>query len=403
MVLRQADGTLWTADHVSVAGGGPGRIGALHADAVHAARSGDSATAATLDGRDITMPPAAPGQAAGFDAASVAFANLTAHGLALTAGGRLANADGASVDDYGAGRASTVAIEGFSAPIPASAYADHAGFSRFRLSGIDLASLADALVRRTDVAKPTVGRVDLQLDGVLVGQGGSPILRLARAVVASASGEGLAVSTATADVSGFSLTPVDASSRASLQTIGLDAIRGGLSLASSYATAGGVLQVAPLTMQVDGLGSLEVAVKLARVDAPGTTRGASVWEAAGIRQDGQLASASLLFRDAGLRDRLLALGARRTGLTPDQLAGQAVERIGSDPTFSLIPGGGQARQALASFVSAGGMLRVALNPPSPIALSEVLRTSRRDPVSLVASLGLAVSGGPQTKPGTAGN
>lgn len=396
VALRAPSGDLYTAAHVTVVSGGTGRITALRAQDLRLVGSSapGALTASELKATDITFPAPPPGQPMKIDPAAVTLGDLTLFGLTFTQPGTAATLTTLELRDYGAGRASTLTAAGLSVPVASVQHLDHVGLSRFVASGIDLASALNAVEHHATPPDLAVGKVRVELDGLVASDGASDILAVRKASLSGTSGAGGANTSSNLVLAGVSVTPpAGTPSSAELASAGLATLRGGLTSEATYVLAGGHVSTTS-TLQVDGIGKLVFAMQMAHVDALVFASGKPDPAALlAMARDAQLVSASATFTDGGMLDRVLALGTQKTGKPASELRELAVLRISQDPSFDTWSGGQQLRAALAGFLARGGTIGVSVHPAVPISLLALSQDQDDSPAAMATLLGLSVGDG----------
>ncbi len=395
VALREPSGALLTASRLTIGGAGQ-RISSLHATGLRLAGAGAGisvSTASALDATDIAVPIPPPGRPAPFDPATLTFATMTLHDFAFRTAGVSVIAASAEIGHYGFGRASSLDLRTVSVPLAGAGRIDRAGFARLTGTGFDLAALLGALEHHVALP-PSAPQYRLELDQGYLASGQDAVASIGSFTVTSAAVRTGAVGLGTTALTGFAFRPTDAADRARLQAIGLERISGNAFSRATYTVAGGLMDIAPATIEVDGIGTLETNLALAHVDVAGLARAgnapAALLAAAG---DAQLATLRMRFADAGLLDRAFALGARQTGSSPAGVRAMAVARVEDDPSLASLPGGDADRRAFSAFIASGGTLDVAIHPTAPVTLASLAETLHDDPATVIGGLGLTVSQG----------
>lgn len=394
VALRATDGTLLTADHVTIVSDGDGRISNLHASGLRikgTAQDG-SATAATFDGKDISFQPPVAGGPIKIDPAVMTFAGITLRDLAFTgpaSSGKLASLE---IDDYGAGRPSSFVMEGFSTPVAALEHIDHAGFDSFRTFGIDFASAIDAVEHNTKMPQLSSGEVRVELDGLYGAEGADKHFVIRKSVMSGKQGADGTSSVAKLELAGVYIEPMASARRVEFAELGLHKLTGSFSATASYQLAGGKFEMSPL-LEVDGFGMLSFGLKLAHLDASGLV-GAKPDPAAllALARNTQVVSGYVSLVDAGLVDWALTTASRKLGMSKDQLRAQAIDQARQNTNFDALPDGELMRAAVIAFITHGGKIGIAMHPPAPINLLDVIQAGQNDPMNLVNQVGLSVTG-----------
>jgi hypothetical protein len=395
VALRAPWGALFTADRVVIVSNGEGKLASIHASGVRASRSASdgTATAASLDGKDIAFPAPAAGQPFKVDPSAVTFNDLTLHDVAFAQPGTSAKVASLDVRDYGAGRPSTLMVSDFSVPVPDADGIDHAGFATLTASGVDLATAVHAFEHDSKMPQLSAGAVAFEMDGFYVANGSDrPVLVQKALISGSASADG-GSSSANVEISGVSFVPTDAASKARFVQVGLTKLDGSLSSTISYRIAGGAFEMSP-TLNVDGFGTLALGIKLAHLDTTAfADKEPNLSKLLAIANATQLVSAHANFVDGGLLDFALDKGARGTGMSKEQLRAQGVASVGEDPNLDVFPNSEQTREALASFIAHGGHIDVMVQPRSPVSVMQLIQVGESDPGTFVQLVGLSITGG----------
>jgi hypothetical protein len=393
VAVRTSSGELFTAEQITFVVAGDGSLSSVHATGLRVSGSATQGTltATALDGKDISVPRPMTGVPFKVDPAAVMFATMTVRDLVFRAPGASATIASIEVGDYGAGRPSTLAVSSFSAPLPAAQQIDHIGFASLTVAGVDFASAINALEHGTKLPQLSTGSARFELDGFYGAAGTTRPVSVQRASLVGKAGPDGA-SSSNLEIMGFSMEPLDPVVRSQLEDVGLHKINGNLSSAGSYQIAGGVLEMAP-SIEVDGLGKLVFGVKAAHVDLSRIATPKPDFQALlAIAGDARIMSANADFADGGLLDLALATGARTAGVPKDQLRAQAISLASQNPTFAAVPNGEQMRAVVVSFLKHGGKLGIAIRPPSPMNVFEIMQAGQSGPHELVSRVGLSIHG-----------
>jgi hypothetical protein len=173
----------------------------------------------------------------------------------------------------------------------------------------------------------------------------------------------------------------NAQARDVFDRLGLDTMTVSFALAYNWDVAGQHGTVHDTMLKVNELGTVTLAAEVTNlmpnVGAIGTAR---------------LAHAKLRFDDASLVDRLLRMGASKTGADPAVYRAQIAEMARQQST--AIGGGSPvilaAGQSAADFVNSPHSLTIELSPPAPVPFLAVQRAAA-DPGGFAALVGLTVS------------
>jgi hypothetical protein len=172
----------------------------------------------------------------------------------------------------------------------------------------------------------------------------------------------------------------DDQSRDAFDKLGLDAITISFAAAYDWNVANQQASLHDTMLKVNELGTLTIKADVTNL-APDVA-------AFGLAR---LAHARLRFEDASLVERLLRIGAARTGTDPAAFRAQIAAMARQQ---SVAMGGGNpmvvaAGQSAADFVNASHSLTIELSPPAPVALA-ALQGAAADPAQLATILGLTV-------------
>ncbi len=390
VALRLPGGPLLTAQHLSLSGAASDRIRGVHAEGLRLeAPQGGVATAATLDVHDVVVPPLVPGQPYHLAPDGVFFSDFDLAGLAAQASGGSVRLADLSVDQYGPGRATTLRARAFEVPLPRAAAADLVGVNAFSASGVALADLLGAAFRGDALPRLRTAQGQAELDGLFLAHGAERPLQVARIVASGSPAPNGAGSTGSGAVEGLVATLPPAVS-GPLDGLLPSPLRGEMSWTIGYDPAGGLLHVSALRMAAQKLAVLTLALELAHLDAealPPPGSAALPQALLGV----QLRSARLGVTDEGVLDVLLRLGARRTGLPPDQLRAATAAQLDANPLLATLLGGAAGRAALLAFLAGGGALTATLAPPVPVTLGALAQAGQQDPAALASRAGLTLT------------
>lgn len=141
-----------------------------------------------------------------------------------------------------------------------------------------------------------------------------------------------------------------------------------------------------LALNSPQMGELELGLELSgfRVDPAKLSR-MPLWSLLLAQRSVALVSARLTYRDASLAGRLLALQARRRGLTPETFTKVLVAQLQA-AAGELGPGMQPLAGALVSFLRRPGELQISLRPPKPLGL---LGVTMMKPRTVLQRLGIA--------------
>ena len=393
VVLRLPDGALYTADHVRVSGAGNGRISSVHAENLHGVSGLGPAqlTAATLDGKNVTVPELPPGTAT--DPTAAAFDDLTLRGVAIATGGRTATMTSVRVIDYGLGRSSTFELSDLSLPMLGVAYADRMAVAALTSRGIDIASGIRAIRNGTPSSHPASTPVTLEMDGFYLALGTARPFAIGRTTATGTAGFIDPTTRTTLDMTDVVYAPPGQADQQSLRNvIGKDTLVGSLHLGVAFTRAGGVLDMSPVTARADGIGTLGLAVKLTGIDADLLKAGKM--DAARLMTLGletQLSGASAFFDDNGLMRRIAEAQAQRLNVPEEEVRTRLANAVRQNPILGTLPGGDGMQTAISDFLLHGGRLQVALTPPSPVNAVALAGMEGSDPATVVSTLGLTVT------------
>ena len=390
VVLRLPDGTLYTASHVSVSGAWGGRFASLHAEDV---RGGGGAlmrplSVAALDGRNVSEPGHPMGGP--WDPTAVTFDRMTFRDVAV-AEGRSARMATVRIRNYGVGRPSTVELDDLSLLLAAPAYASRMAVSKVVSKGLDLAAAVKAYrtgTRDTQPCSPTIA----ELDGLSLGSDTTRIVAIGRTTVSATRNPVGDVTRVRMDMADAVYLPPKLAGLRSLEAIlGDNPIRASVHQEASYARASGVFEMPSMTVRMEGIGTLGIAFRFSGIEPKFIEAPAETGRPMAQPVDMQLSNASAFFEDAGLMERVADVQARRLNLSRGEVRMWFANAVARNPVFAILPGGGGMRSAVAGFLVHGGLLRVALDPPSPLSVSALQNLKGSNAGTIASLLGLTVT------------
>ena len=318
--------------------------------------------------------------------------------------------------DWAPGRLAALVLEGLrgSAQVP-SLGATELRLARVEASGIDAAALLDSVLNGTQAPDPEPGRPQrLSIEGLDSRAEGQPLLALRRLLSEGSLESGIA--TGTMLLEGFRLT-LPRGQAAPIEALGYNEIAGGIELRATVPRAGGRFDVDPMRIAWDEAMTLGLAIRLEAFPAPPAAGSILDSDAllAGMLAS-RLGAATLTLRDQGLLGRVIAQQAREQRIPQARVREQWAQMVLSAPipgtptaqparrgeVQSARPGAPppksatapdpflQVRQAVAAFIRQPGTLEIALRPPSPVALPDLMDAAA-DPGASVARLGLTAT------------
>ncbi len=396
VVLRLPDGTLYTASHVSVSGVWGGRFASLHAKDLHGVGGAlmRPLSAAALDGRNVSEPRHLMG--APWDPTAVTFDRMTFRRIAI-AEGRTAKVATVRIRNYGVGHRSTLELDDLSLLFAAPTYASRAAVSKLVAIGLDLASAVKAYRTGTrDMQSDSPETVEM--DGFSLGSDTTRTVVIGRTTVSGTRDPVDGVTRTRLDMADVVYAPPKLAGQRSLQAIlGEKPIKASVHQDISYARARGVLDMPSMTIRMEGIGTLGIAIRVSGIDPKLVGAGPAETNRPMTQPvDMQLSNASASFEDGGLIKRVADVQAQRLNLSGMDLSGTEVRMrfanaVARNPVFALLPGGGGMRNAISEFLLHGGRLQVAVDPPSPLSLTALAGLKGSDPGTLASMLGLTVT------------
>src|SRR5271165_1913994 len=199
--------------------------------------------------------------------------------------------------------------------------------------------------------------------------------------VAFAKGMPVSGSLAWQDISVSRSQVADPGARDVFSKLALETITTSFALSYDWDVARRSASLHDTMLKISELGTLTVAAEMTNVVA----------DAAAMNQT-RLAHARLRLDDASLVERLLRMGAARTGADPaafrQQIAGMVRQQsMTADGDGSLLAAAGQT---VADFITSPHSLTIELSPPTPVAFV-AFKSAAAAPARLAAMLGLAVA------------
>jgi hypothetical protein len=373
VAMRMADGRLFTAEQLNLTKVDHGRVGSIHVrNLQHRGTDGSVLTVETTDARDVTYPPPSPGASAAISPGAVTFGEMTMRKISAQSVGFSASTETAVVGDYGAGRWSSLRLDGFTAPVPSVQGIDRVGFARLSVNGLDLASVIDAASRGAQPVNIAGPKYTVAFDNLLVANGDAKVGEIARAEVSAEQMGGTGAQTGRLAATGISIVLPKSGPGAEYMATLPDTVRGDLQISTTYNVGGGVLSVEPFSLNLEGVGKLETAFRLMHVDLNALSKGEQPDPAAmqAMMSNAQLATATVSLEDKGLRNQLYALGQALMGATPAQLTEFAVQAVTNNAVLRSLPNGAEIARALSNFLRNGGRIELAARPPTPVGLGD---------------------------------
>lgn len=386
VALRASDGTLYTADRLTVARGALGHLRTIHADRIRVADGDGNLQATALDAADVMVPTSVQGAPTGVDPAAITFTEATLRDVALSVPKSTITASSVEVGSYGAGRPSTVAVAGATVLVVGSPQFDSVGLGAFRMTGVDVASLVDAVEhsRRPPVM---VGAGSLSAEAFYVAKGSKHFVQIAKGQLTGTT-DIAKPSWSKLIISGVSMVPFDPDATAKLQAVGLNAIRFDTTVSLEYNPTAAKFRASPVLVTLQGLGTIELGFDLVHVDLTALQDAKPDWVALGASMISiGLADAHMRVVDAGALDKMFSVRARAEGVSEATLRQAVVQKLRDDEQFETsIPDDG-LRSVLEEFLSRGGSLEVHIAPRSPISVAQ-LAAAEMNPGSLLPSMNL---------------
>jgi hypothetical protein len=330
-----------------------------------------------------------------------------------------------SLQDWIPDRTILLSLEGLQLGTPAGNMGSVVlALSRFDASGIDAARTLEAAMSGLQVPDPQPGTSQrVLLEGLEASWEGQQVLSLARLLTEGSLQDGVARGGMAAE--GLRILPPPGRAEW-LEELGYREIAGGLEMRAAAPRAGGRLEISPFQIGWEQAGRLTVAAQLEGMPAM-PAAGEPVDQDATAAQlvNSRLAGLTLALRDQGLFGRLLARQARAQRVPEERLREQWAQMAlampmpgerpqrgqrGAPPSAptskgSAAPSKGSAqptgpaagadpmapmRQAIASFIRQPGTLEITLNPPTPLAFSEMSGLSAGGPAQAAQRLGLSI-------------
>jgi hypothetical protein len=310
--------------------------------------------------------------------------------------------------DWAPGRLAGLVLEGLrgSGQVP-SVGATEFRLGRIEASGIDAAALLDSVLNGTQAPDPEPGRPQrLSIEGLESRAEGQPLLAMRRLLSEGTLEAGIA--TGTLVMEGFRLT-LPRGQAAPIEALGYREVAGGIEMRASVPRAGGRFDFDPMRIVWDEAMTLGLAIRLEGFPAPPAAGSVLDTDAlvAGM-QASQLGALTLTLRDQGLLGRVIAQQAREQRIPPARVREQWAQMVlaapipGTPAAQPARPGAPppksatgpdpfvQVRQAVAAFIRQPGTLEIALRPPTPVPLPELMGAAA-DPAGTATRLGLTAT------------
>jgi hypothetical protein len=283
--------------------------------------------------------------------------------------------DQASLEDYGPGRQTRVALGGMTLQVQPGQDVQRVTLRRAVVRGLDLAVVATAASRNQP--PPTAGRIALELEeAAAVGTGGRSLGSLGSLRVTSDQPEN-GVGIGSVALRALRLEPI-AGADVWMQRLGYTNLLFDLTADSRYDPAGGRIDLTSMSLVGRDMGTLSLAFSGDGAATSAMQRG----DFAGLR----LISAGLRYIDQGLVGRLIGQQARSSNTPEPQLREQYANMAGgalAQPALAPV------REALQRFIRGQAReVEVTLHPAQPVAILELQQRPPANPADAVARLGL---------------
>ncbi len=283
--------------------------------------------------------------------------------------------DQATLEDYGPGRQTRLALGGMTLQIQPNQPVQRVTLRRAVVRGLDIATVATAASRNQP--PPTAGRIALEVEeAAAIGPGGRSLGGLGSFRVTSDQPEN-GVGIGSIALRAFRLEPVPGTD-VWMQRLGYTSLLFDLTADSRYDPAGGRIDLTSMSLVGRDMGTLSLAFSGDGASTAAMQRG----DFAGLR----LISAGLRYIDQGLVGRLIGQQARSSNTPEPQLREQYANMAGgalAQPALTPV------REALQRFIRGQAReVEVTLHPAQPVAIMELQQRPPANPADAAARLGL---------------
>jgi hypothetical protein len=302
--------------------------------------------------------------------------SLRVEGFVLTnTDGSGLRTDQASLEDYGPGRQTRLALGGMTLQLQPNQPVQSVTLRRAVMRGLDIATVAAAASRNQP--PPTAGRIALELEeAAAIGPNGRALGGLGSLRVTSDQPEN-GVGVGSMALRALRLDPIPGAD-VWMQRLGYPSLLFDLTADSRYDPAGGRLDLTSMSLVGRDMGTLSLAFSGDGAPTTAIQRG----DFAGLR----LISAGIRYIDQGLAGRLFGDMARSSSTPEPQLREQYANMAGgalAQPALAPV------REALQRFIRGQAReVEVTLHPDQPVPLMALQQRPPASPADAAARLGL---------------
>ncbi|MEI6159051.1 MAG: hypothetical protein WCP77_04385 [Roseococcus sp.] len=274
-----------------------------------------------------------------------------------SAGDTPVNIGAIAIEGFGAGRRGQASLTALEIRSPQIGLADRLTIARIAYSGLDAGDLLSAVIEQR-APRWTPGRQSMDLEGVALSQGTTPIARLSALTLRSEIAANRAHSGALA-LRGLEVMPNPAIAEW-MQRLGYTGLAAEARLEATHDVPAQILELSEFGIELRDVGELHLNFRADRVPEEMDAAGAT---------SARLLAARLRYVDRSVFQRWLATEAARERIAEPTLRQQLIEQ-----SAALLPGPrlADARGALARFLRGEAtVLELTAQPRAPLALSQL--------------------------------